>query len=107
MSHTSSSRPEDSELNPLSQATLPYCLESFLASGVAILVLALFVRNKGYRLILYSFILALATFDLAWDLTQALNLPIYEGILNAAFVTAAIPTFTALHIQQNQDIYGK
>lgn len=96
-----------SELNPLSQVSLPYCLESFLATGGVIIGVALFVKNKGYRLILYSFVLALASFDLAWDLTQAFQLPIFEGIVMAAFVTASIPTMTALHIQLNQDIYGK
>ncbi len=94
------------ELNPLSQISLPYCLGSFLAISAAIVVVALFVRNKGFRLTLYAFILALTVFDLSWDVTQALQLPIYEGILDAAFITAAIPTFTALHIQQNQDVYG-
>jgi hypothetical protein len=96
-----------SELNPLSQVSLPYCLESFLATGAVIVGVALFVKKKGYRLILYSFVLALAAFDLAWDLTQAFQLPIFEGIVMAAFVTASIPTITALHIQLNQDIYGK
>ncbi|MGD0638272.1 MAG: hypothetical protein ABSA72_09585 [Nitrososphaerales archaeon] len=94
------------ELNPLSVISLPYCLESFLAIGGAIVCVSVFVNNKAQRLILYSFILSLTLFDLAWDVTQAFNLPIYEGIVDAAFITAAIPTFTALHIQQNHDIYG-
>jgi hypothetical protein len=96
-----------SELNPLSQVSLPYCLESFLATGVFILGVAVFVRVKGYRLILYSFALALASFDLAWDVTQAFQLPIFEGIVMAAFVTASIPTIAALHVQLNQEIYGR
>ena len=95
------------ELNPNSLMSLPYCLESFLVICAAIVGVSLFVKNKGNRLILYAFILALTMFDLAWDVTQAFQLPIYEGIIDAAFITAAIPTFTALHIQQNQDIYGK
>ena len=94
-----------SELDPVSQVSLFYCLESFGAVGAAIISVALLVRKKANRLVLYSFIMALTAFDLAWDLTQAFQLPIYEGILDAAFVTSAIPTFTALHILQNRDIY--
>jgi hypothetical protein len=93
------------ELDPVSQVSLVYCLESFGVVGAAIVIVALFVRDKAYRLVLYSFVVALTAFDLSWDLTQAFQLPIYEGILLAAFVTSAIPTFTALHVLQNRDVY--
>ena len=73
----------------------------------AIVSVALLVRRKAYRPMLYSHILALTTFDVAWDLTQILVLPVFEGILDAAFITAAIPTFTALHFLQNQDVCGQ
>jgi len=94
-----------SELNPLSQVSLPYCIESLLAVAGAIIVVAIFVRSKATRLVLYSFLLALTCFDLVWDLTQAFQLPIFEGIIDSSFVTAAIPTFAALHVLQNRDMY--
>jgi hypothetical protein len=95
------------ELNPLSQVSLAYFIESFVAVAGAIVFISLFIKGKGVRLVLYSFVMALTAFDLAWDVSQVFHLPVFSGIMEAAFITAAIPTFTALYVQQNMDLYSK
>ena len=84
------------ELNPLARLDAIFVAGSDVVLTMTVILLAILIGRREIRVVCYSFIIALVSADLTWDMVQYLELPPVNMTISQVYaivwgVTAIIP----------------